>query len=73
MVDEDWIANWLQQVLLAIMSGVFGLAGWHFCKPPPLRIPKLIVALRALHTLTLLSAFSHQRFFGAGRCQSQQQ
>jgi hypothetical protein len=27
-------ANWRLQVLLAIMSGVFGLAGWHFCKPP---------------------------------------
>jgi hypothetical protein len=25
-------ANWLSQVLLAIMSGVFGLAGWHFCE-----------------------------------------
>jgi hypothetical protein len=25
-------ANWAPQVLLAIMSGVFGLAGWHFCK-----------------------------------------
>jgi hypothetical protein len=73
MVDEDWKANWLQQVLLAIMSGVFGLAGWHFCKPPSLRIPRLRVALRTLPMLMLLSAFSHQRLFGAGRCQGQQQ
>ena len=24
-------ANWTLQVLMVIMSGVFGLAGWHFC------------------------------------------
>lgn len=30
---ELWKLIWHVQVLLAIMSGVFGLAGWHFCTP----------------------------------------
>ena len=33
-LHREHVANWPVQVLMAIMSGVFGLAGWHFCTFP---------------------------------------
>lgn len=57
-------ANVAVQVLFAIMTGVFGLAGWHFCKPPS-------NPLRAIPTCLLYdSALSHKCLVGAIRLQS---
>jgi hypothetical protein len=50
------------QVLFAIMSGVFGLAGWHFCK--------LSDTLSAnLRMLTIASPLSYQCLVGTNCCQ----
>jgi len=55
---------------MAIMSGVFGLAGWHFCTRTTGR-----AAHPPAHACTDIhpSPFAHQRLFGASCCQGRTQ
>ena len=56
--------NSVVQVLLAIMSGVFGLAGWHFCKLLGMAMgtSRAVIPSISESRLTAPSALSNERF-----------